>query len=77
MLDWIKNINKEYPEFWKSYLAKFETKSSRVKGISFHPSRPWVLASLHNGSVQLWDYRMGTLVDKFEEHQGKISDDFS
>lgn len=29
MLDWIKNINKEYPEFWKSYLAKFETKSSR------------------------------------------------
>jgi DNA polymerase-3 subunit epsilon len=29
MLDWIKNINKEYPEFWKSYIAKFETKSSR------------------------------------------------
>lgn len=29
MLDWIKNINKEYPEFWKLYLAKFETKSNR------------------------------------------------
>lgn len=29
MLDWIKNINKEYPEFWKLYLAKFETKSSK------------------------------------------------
>jgi len=29
MLDWIKNINKEYPEFWKFYLAKFETKSNR------------------------------------------------
>jgi len=29
MLDWIKNINKEYPEFWKLYLGKFETKSSR------------------------------------------------
>ena len=29
MLDWIKNINKEYPEFWKLYLAKFETKSDR------------------------------------------------
>ncbi len=29
MLDWIKNINKEYPEFWKSYLAKFESKSNR------------------------------------------------
>lgn len=29
MLDWIKNINKEYPDFWKLYLAKFETKSNR------------------------------------------------
>lgn len=29
MLDWIKNINKEYPEFWKLYLAKFESKSNR------------------------------------------------
>ena len=29
MLDWIKNINKDYPEFWKLYLAKFETKSNR------------------------------------------------
>lgn len=29
MLEWIKNINKEYPEFWKLYLAKFEAKSNR------------------------------------------------
>ena len=29
MLDWLKNINKDYPEFWKSYLAKFEKKPSR------------------------------------------------
>ena len=29
MFDWIKNINKEYPEFWKDYLAKFEKKSNR------------------------------------------------
>ncbi|NBU81458.1 MAG: 3'-5' exonuclease [Flavobacteriaceae bacterium] len=29
MLDWIKNINKEYPEFWKLYLAKFESKTNR------------------------------------------------
>jgi hypothetical protein len=25
---------------------------------------------LHNGSVQLWNYRMGVLVDRFEEHEG-------
>ena len=29
MFDWIKNINKEYPEFWKEYLSKFEKKSNR------------------------------------------------
>lgn len=51
-------------------LIKFEQKCNRVKGLAFHPKRPWVLASLHNGSVQLWDYRMGILVDKFDEHEG-------
>jgi coatomer protein complex subunit alpha (xenin) len=49
---------------------QFESKSNRVKGLSFHPKRPWILASLHNGSIQLWDYRMGTLLEKFEEHEG-------
>ena len=29
MIDWIKNINKDYPEFWKLYLSKFEFKSNR------------------------------------------------
>jgi hypothetical protein len=28
-------------------LTKFESKSSRVKGVSFHPKRPWILCSLH------------------------------
>lgn len=44
--------------------------SNRVKGLSFHPKRPWILASLHSGVVQLWDYRMGTLIDRFDEHDG-------
>lgn len=34
MLDWIKNINKEYPEFWKLYLSKFEKKSNRFVVLS-------------------------------------------
>ncbi|WP_281322113.1 3'-5' exonuclease [Flavobacterium aestivum] len=29
MLDWLKNINKEYPDFWKTYLSKFEEKPNR------------------------------------------------
>jgi len=34
MFDWIKNINKEHPEFWKNYLAKFEKKSTRIVVVS-------------------------------------------
>ncbi len=29
MLDWLKNISKEHPEFWKNYLSKFDKKSNR------------------------------------------------
>jgi WD40 repeat protein len=53
-------------------LTKFETKSNRVKGLAFHPRRPWILASLHSGVVQMWDYRMGTLLDRFDEHDGPV-----
>jgi len=53
-------------------LVKCETKSNRVKGMSFHPRQAWVLASLHNGTIQLWDYRIGTLIEKFEEHEGPV-----
>jgi DNA polymerase-3 subunit epsilon len=38
MLDWIKNINKEYPEFWKAYLAKFERKPARFVVLCTHSS---------------------------------------
>ena len=55
-----------------SAAAQFETKSNRVKGLSFHPRRPWILASLHSGVIQLWDYRMGTLIDRFDEHDGPV-----
>jgi DNA polymerase-3 subunit epsilon len=38
MLDWLKNINKEHPEFWKNYLSKFEKKSNRFVVISTETS---------------------------------------
>jgi coatomer protein complex subunit alpha (xenin) len=53
-------------------LTKFETKSKRVKGLSFHKHRPWILASLHNGSINLFDYRAAVLLEKFEDHDGKL-----
>jgi len=52
--------------------AKFTTKSNRVKGLSFHPHRPWILSSLHNGQIQLWDYSMEILIYTFEEHDGPV-----
>lgn len=53
-------------------LTKFESKSSRAKGVAFHPKRPWVLVALHSSTIQLWDYRMGTLIDRFEDHEGPV-----
>ena len=51
---------------------KFETKSKRVKGLAFHKYRPWILASLHNGTISLFDYKAQQLIEKFEEHDGKF-----
>ncbi|KAL6928481.1 coatomer subunit alpha [Hanseniaspora valbyensis] len=53
-------------------LTKFESKSSRAKGIAFHPSRPLALVTLFSSTIQLWDYRMGTLLHKFEDHEGPV-----
>ncbi|WP_281632593.1 3'-5' exonuclease [Flavobacterium luteolum] len=38
MLDWLKNINKDYPDFWKDYLTKFETKPNKFVVISTETS---------------------------------------
>ncbi len=34
MLDWLKHINKDTPEFWKEYLSKFNKKSKRYVVLS-------------------------------------------
>jgi hypothetical protein len=48
-----------------------------IRIIAFHPSQPLLVAALHNGSVQLWNYRMGVLVDRFEEHEGERDSEIS
>jgi hypothetical protein len=35
------------------------------------PKTPLLAASLHNGTIQLWNYQMGTLVDRYDEHDGE------
>lgn len=37
-----------------------------MKGVAFHPSKPWVITSLHSGAIQIWDYNMKLCVAKFE-----------
>lgn len=53
-------------------LKIFENESARVKGLAFHPTRTWILAALHSGIIQLWDYRLGYIVATFQEHEGPI-----
>ncbi|KFF04586.1 3'-5' exonuclease [Flavobacterium reichenbachii] len=38
MLDWLKKINKEYPDFWKEYLTKFESKPTKYVVLSTETS---------------------------------------
>ncbi|KRT79894.1 WD40 domain-containing protein, partial [Oryctes borbonicus] len=72
LVDVVWFITRKWLKERRKMLTKFETKSARVKGLSFHPKRPWILASLHNGVIQLWDYRMCTLLEKFDEHDGPV-----
>ena len=51
---------------------RFVNSNKSLLGLAFHPTQPLLAASLHNGSVQLWNYRMGVLVDRFEEHEGNF-----
>jgi DNA polymerase-3 subunit epsilon len=64
MLDWIKNINKEYPEFWKKYLSKFEKKSNRfvvlcTETTGLNPDKDVILSigsfSVINNSILIGD----------------------
>lgn len=41
-------------------------RSDRVKSVDLHPVEPWMLASLYNGQVYVWDHTTQTLVKTFE-----------
>ena len=42
--------------------VKVDQTSHRVKGLSFHKTRPWLITSHHNGLIHLYDYRTNTLL---------------
>ncbi|CAK4617062.1 hypothetical protein LEN26_014692 [Aphanomyces euteiches] len=45
---------------------KLSSRSERVKSVDLHPTEPWVLSGLYNGTVMLWDYDKQQLVKSFE-----------
>ncbi|EGN94961.1 hypothetical protein SERLA73DRAFT_76979 [Serpula lacrymans var. lacrymans S7.3] len=45
---------------------KLFSRSDRVKGADFHPTEPWLLTGLYNGSVNIYNHETGALIKTFE-----------
>ena len=85
MFDWIKNLNKEYPEFWKNYISKFEKKTSRFVVLSLettglNPEKDVILSfgavAVANNSVIVYDaFEVMLLQYKFL-HENDMSNEF-
>ncbi|KAF5334211.1 hypothetical protein D9611_014328 [Ephemerocybe angulata] len=45
---------------------KLFARSDRVKAVDFHPTEPWLLTALYNGSVNIYNHNTGALVRSFE-----------
>lgn len=45
---------------------KLSARSDRVKAVDIHPSEPWMLVSLYNGNVHVWNHESQQLVKTFE-----------
>ncbi|KAF9195876.1 hypothetical protein BGZ50_003137 [Haplosporangium sp. Z 11] len=45
---------------------KMMAHSERVKSMDFHPTEPWMLASLYDGHAYIWNYETQALVKTFE-----------
>lgn len=45
---------------------KLTARSDRVKSVDLHPTEPWMLASLYNGNVHVWNHETQQLVKSFE-----------
>ncbi|MCV9928746.1 3'-5' exonuclease [Flavobacterium sp. LS1R49] len=85
MLDWLKNINKEYPDFWKEYLAKFETKSERFVVLStetsgLNPTKDVILSigsfAVINNSIVIQDSFEAVLLQYKFFHDNGLTNEF-
>jgi DNA polymerase-3 subunit epsilon len=86
MLDWIKNLNKEYPEFWKNYLSKFDKKSNRfvvlcTETTGLNPDKDVILSlgsfSVINNSILIGDSFETFFAQYKFFHDNGISNEFT
>ena len=85
MIDWIKNINKEYPVFWKSYLTKFEGKSNRYVILStettgLNPKKDVILSfgavAVVNDIIRIGDNFEVVILQYKYLHENGLSNEF-
>lgn len=85
MLDWLKQINKEYPEFWRTYLSKFDKKSNRyvvmateTTGLDAHKDVILSIAAFAvvNDSIFIGDSFETILLQYKYLHDHKLSNEF-
>jgi len=85
MLDWIKNINKEHPEFWKNYVSKFEKKSQRYVALSVNttglsPEKDVILSfgavAIEKDSIRVGDSFEVVLLQYIYLHDNGLSNEF-
>jgi DNA polymerase-3 subunit epsilon len=85
MFDWIKNINKEYPEIWKNYISKFEKRSNRFVVLStettgLNPNKDVILSfgaiAVQNNSILIGDSFEVMLLQYVYLHDNGLSNEF-
>ncbi|KAF5932147.1 hypothetical protein HYC85_028318 [Camellia sinensis] len=47
----------EQQSFTLKIEKEHEHRSQRVKSLDFHPTKPWILTSLHSGTICIWNYQ--------------------
>eukprot|EP00045_Choanoeca_perplexa_P013710 m.156219 g.156219 ORF g.156219 m.156219 type:complete len:969 (-) comp16435_c0_seq1:82-2988(-) len=45
---------------------QLSSRSDRVKAVDLHPTEPWMLVALYNGTVNIWNYQTQTNIKTFE-----------
>lgn len=85
MLDWLKNINKDYPEFWTTYLSKFDKKSERfvvftTETTGLNPNKDVILSigsfAIVDNSILIGDSFEAVLLQYKYFHDNGLSNEF-